>query len=527
MKAQVCAVSLLLALTGCQKQKSIVILHDNDVHCAVEGYVPFAGYRNAVLAADTAYVATVSSGDFLQGGAIGSISQGSYVIQLMNAVGYDVVTLGNHEFDFGGNRMFALLDSLDAVVVDANFTLHGEKKPFFAPYTIRTYGSKSIAFVGATTPDTAESESYSFYDNDGNQLFDLHEAELVTLLQQTVNNARKEGADYVILLSHLGEIPVLSKIGSIDLIPQLTGIDAVLEGHTHNIIEEMWLEDAAKRPVLLTQTGSLFSHIGQLTITPDGKFHSECHPREDFQQYSDTHTQHVLRCINDEIANQMNVSLIHCDFELFANNTEGVRIVRGQETNLGNLVADAIRTMTGASIGLMNSGGIRNNIKAGEMNYIHVNDVLPFGNLISTLDMTGQDLLDLLEWTSSETPRLSGSFLQVSGLRYTIDARIKNKLSIDENYHLKVEGSRRVSIEVENSKGQWRPIDPKQHFTVATINFVSDTPKTFPSLVSVKHLQDSIMGESECLIQYLRMFGSEIPEHYRNPLGENRITVIK
>ncbi len=196
------ALLCVLILTGCSsednavvnRQKSIVILYDNDVHCSIDGYAKIAGLRDAIAASDTAWSAAVSSGDFLQGGMAGALSQGEYIIDIMRNVGYAAVTLGNHEFDYGGQRMKDLLAKLNAPVICTNFFDMGASRPYYAAYIIRSYGSRRVAFVGVVMPETMVNESYSFYDNDGNQLYDLRTDDVTSLVQTAVDEGAQPGS---------------------------------------------------------------------------------------------------------------------------------------------------------------------------------------------------------------------------------------------------------------------------------------------------------------------------------------------
>lgn len=186
-------------------QKSIVILFESDTHCEVSGYPKLAGLRDAINQSDTAYAGAVCCGDFLQGGAIGSVSKGRYIADIMKAVGYDVVTVGNHDFEFGSANMELLLGQLGAPVVCANLFRHGEPKSVYPAYAIRQYGDKRVAFIGVLTPETFTTQNFAFYDSEGKLLYDLTGEGLEELVQQAVDDARSEGADYVVLLSHVGE----------------------------------------------------------------------------------------------------------------------------------------------------------------------------------------------------------------------------------------------------------------------------------------------------------------------------------
>ena len=203
------AFSLMLS---CQREelpdtgadKSIVILSDNDVHCAIDGYTKLAGLHDAIAASDTAWVATVSCGDYLQGGNAGALSRGQYIVDVMKEVKFDAVTLGNHEFDYGMPRMQELMPEIGVPVVCANLYKYGTSVALFNSYTIKEYGNRRVAFVGVTTPESMVGESYSFYDNNGNQTYDLRTDDVCNLVQAAVDEARGKGADYVIILAHLG-----------------------------------------------------------------------------------------------------------------------------------------------------------------------------------------------------------------------------------------------------------------------------------------------------------------------------------
>ncbi len=247
-------------LTG-KKDKSIVVLYDNDVHCGVDGYAKIAGLRNAI--SDTAYVAVVSCGDYLQGGTVGAISEGKYVADIMRHVGYDAVTLGNHEFDYKTPRMFSLLSYINAPVTSVNLRNMSTGEFCFAPYVIKKMGKRKVAFVGATTPTTVSTEAYAFFDENEKQLFDLCANDIYRLVQNAADKARKEGADYVVVLSHLGEDKNYLNVDSHGLIHNVAGVDAVLDGHTHSVIPSDTVHNKKGQPVPISQTGTKFANIGK------------------------------------------------------------------------------------------------------------------------------------------------------------------------------------------------------------------------------------------------------------------------
>ena len=197
---------------------------------------------------------------------VGAISRGQYIVDIMSKMGYAAITIGNHEFDYGGPRMKELLQQVNAPVVCCNLFDYGATQTVYSPYTVCQYGDKRVAFVGVCTPETETAESYAFFDTDGSQLYDLRNEEVPALVQQAVDNARSEGTDYVVLLSHLGEAEKENAISSYSLVSKTAGIDVVLDGHSHATIEHHDVNNKDGQPVNVTQTGTQFAHVGKLLI---------------------------------------------------------------------------------------------------------------------------------------------------------------------------------------------------------------------------------------------------------------------
>ena len=278
-------VCLIIFFLGCGKKNHkanltnemdapIVIVYENDVHCAVDGYAAMKAIREAQRLT-TPYVCTVSCGDFVQGDLVGTLSHGEYIIDIMNHVEYDVVTLGNHEFDYGMNQTFKLTDSLTASVVCANLYDVRSNSHVFKPYQIIRYGKTNVAFIGFTTTSTPSSTSpLTYQDEKGNTIYDFSMEHFYTCAQKQIDAARDEGADYVIALCHLGDIPEDDHPTSISLIAHTMGIDAVLDGHSHSIIPDTMVMNSKGDEVLLSSTGSKFQYIGLLTIDTKGRLTS-------------------------------------------------------------------------------------------------------------------------------------------------------------------------------------------------------------------------------------------------------------
>lgn len=419
-----CAV-ILACLVSCNKEhadkkndRPIVILYENDVHCAVEGYAKLAGLRDAMVAADTAYVAVVSAGDFLQGGLTGSLSKGADIIPIMNAVGYDAVTLGNHEFDYGIPTLLEDLKDLNTDVVCANFVEKGTLNTVFAPYVIKTYGKKKIAFIGVITPHTVISEYYAFTSKVDGKNYDINEAELTAIVQSAVDEARSKGADYVVVLSHLGEKD--NAYTSRILIEGTRGIDALLDGHTHSVIESEMVSNIDGIEVSASQTGTAFANIGHLYISKEGTCELTLLPASEIKESSAT-VSAVLDGIaakNEAITGKV---MTTSEQRLSIYDENGNRIIRKQEVGIGNLVADALAKSAGASIGIISGGAIRTDIPKGAVTNGDLITVIPFDNIVTLSSLTGRQIINLLESGVQKLPGENGEFCQVSGLRYTVD----------------------------------------------------------------------------------------------------------
>ena len=398
--------------------KSIVILYDNDVHCGIDGYTKMRGLRDAIVRSDTSVVGMVSSGDYLQGGLAGAISHGQYIVDIMKNMGYDAVTLGNHEFDYGVPRMQQLLSQIHTSVVCTNLTKYGDPTPMFPGYVIKQYGHKRIAFVGVCTPEAMRSEAYSFFSKDGTQNYDLHTDECFTLVQNAVDKARSEGADHVVLLAHLGEATSETGVSSHTMVAHTRGIDAVLDAHTHSVIPCDMVANLDGEMIPVTQTGTKFANVGKLWLSPEGKFVTALVSSDDnpYASYALTATTDSIKALIDQQAGE---KVATCDFDLIA--IEGSSWpVRCREMPLGNLVADSYRAKMDAQIGIVNGGGLRSNIKAGTITYGDVIGVQTSDERMCIIEATGAELLNMLTTCTAKCPQPQGAFPHVSGLKYTI-----------------------------------------------------------------------------------------------------------
>ena len=451
----------------------IVILYENDVHCAVDGYPVLVAVRKECQSA-TDYVSTVSCGDFASGALVGAISKGEQITRIMNFVGYDAVVLGNHEFDYGVPQMFNITDSLDAPVLCANLkNVQTEELPYQA-YHIVSYGDVDIAYIGFTTTTSGTVKSLS--DEQGNPLYSLMREDFYTNAQYFIDEAREDGADYIIALAHLGDTQNdAMHPNSRSLIANTTGLDAVIDGHDHHVIEEQFINDKEGNPVLLTSSGSNFQYVGKLTIDTNGGISSALVSTDGTTP--DNETALFVNRVKEEVESLGDFVIGNSEVDLMIYDENGKRIVRKQETNIGDFCADAFRAFTGADIALVNGGGIRTNIEKGEIVFNDLYNVMPFGDMIATGTLTGEQLLDVLEYAVSYLPNEAGVFMQVSGLRFKINPDIPSPAVMDSETemfsHIEA-GERRVSeVEVlDKQSGEYKDVELTRRYTMATLDYL-------------------------------------------------------
>lgn len=487
------------------QQKSIVILYENDVHGAVDGYPVIAGLRDAIAKSDTAWTGIVCSGDYLSGDAVCTLGKGSYISRLMGSVGYDAVTLGNHEFDFGSSRLFELLLGMKAPVLCANFLDCVDDYQILPSYTIRTYGDKRVAFVGVLTPDTEYTNAYSFYDSDFKKIYDLCADEVYDLVQIAVNQARDEGADYVVVLSHLGELPTESNVNSVGLVESTNGIDVVLDGHSHSVIEALYVQNKDGKNIPITQTGTKFANIGKLLIK-DGHITTELIPLADCH-YSSPIVSAVLDEVKKETGAILDQNIGTTDFDLTINDAQGQRLCRLDETNLGDLITDVMLDALPGDMSLINGGGIRATIPAGTITYGLAVDAFPFINYLCSIEATGAQLLDMLQECTKSLPQEDGSFPHVSGMKYTIHT-VSHTVSNVQIYN--------------RTTSAYEPLDQSKTYTVTTIDYYRGGG-FYDTLLDCKLLNMTDILLLDKLVEYIQKHQT-IDEKYRNSQG--RITKV-
>ena len=504
----------------------IVVLYTNDVHCGVDvglGYAGLATYRDKLVAEGNA-VTLVDVGDAIQGEPIGTISNGGYIIEIMNKVGYDIAIPGNHEFDYGMDRFMELTEMANFPYLAVNFVKEGV--PVFDPYKIVEYDGVKIAYLGIATPQSITTSTPTFFqDGNGNFIYGFlpgdNGNELYQAVQAAVDAARAEGADYVVALAHLGISAESSPWMSTDVITNTTGIDVVLDGHSHSVIPSELVKNKDGKDVLLSSTGTKFANVGVLRITKDGKMDTSL-------LTWNTEIEKTIKDIQAQYAEQLNVVVAKSDVELTINEPGSdppVRIIRMAETNLGDLCADAYRSVAEADVALVNGGGIRVTIPAGDITFGNILSVHPYGNYLCKVEATGQEIWDALEMGARVVPGESGGFLQVSGLTYEIHTYIESSvITSDEGMFQSIDGEYRV----KNVKIGGEDLDPAKTYTVASHDYLlKNGGDGYTMFQDNTILLDSIMLDNQVLSTYiLQTLGGVVGEQYSEPYGEGRIVAV-
>jgi len=506
----------------------VVVLYTNDVHCGIEDNIGYAG----VAAYEAAYekmgyeVILVDNGDAIQGGPIGTLSKGEYIIDIMNAMGYDVAAIGNHEFDYGMDQFMALKEKAEFPYIAANFC-DLEGNPVLDAYVIKEVGDCSIAFVGVATPETfTKSTPTYFQDAEGNYIYNFSQGEegktLYAAVQKAVDEAIAAGAEHVVVMSHLGTDGASVPYTSSDLIVNTTGIDVVLDGHSHSVWAQEVVLNAAGEEVLLSSTGTKLENLGALVFEEDGSFYTKLHSESIFK---DEEAQAFIDSVKAQYEDTLNEVVATTEVELTIKDpATGERAVRSAETNLGDLCADAYRTLMGADIAFVNGGGVRANIEAGEITYGEILNVHPFGNVACLIEASGQEILDALEMGVKGLPDENGGFLQVSGLSYEVNAGIESSVVLnDEGEFVEVAGERRV----QNVLVDGQPIDPAATYKLASHNYMLKSGGDgFVMFKDNTILLDEVLIDNQVLINYIvDVLGGVVGEDYADPYGQGRIVI--
>lgn len=531
---------LALSISACGNKNrlkdDIHIVFTSDVHCGVDENIGYAGLRQYVdeLKIDHDHVTLVDLGDFAQGGTLGSLSKGEIIVDIMNDVGYDIATFGNHEFDYGMDGLKNIIDRAEFEMIACNVAYSGNSDNVFADipeYVIKDYDGVKVGYVGIITPQSLKTSTPKYFMEDGEYVYGFYGSndghELAKKVQDTVDRVRSEGANYVVAMSHLGYGDAFVPFDSVSLIRNTSGIDAVLDGHSHSEISGERYQNKNGQDVVLVSCGTKLANIGELIICKDGSIESLL-----VSQYDSVSS--MVSAAYERLDEILSVQVGKADFNLVIGK-DGIRQVRDRETNLGDFVADAYRAVMGTDIAITNGGGIRTDIKSGDISVGNLIDVHPFQNDIASCYASGQQILDMLEFTSRYVQKINvldgkaidefGGFLQVSGMKYTIDTSIDSSVVVDENgAFVSVGDRRRVKDVYVLENGVCVPIDKNKMYSLAGISYVLFGGGDGNTVLSeCEKIVESGPTDANALKAYIEMLGGTIPEEYREVQG--RITV--
>lgn len=528
--------------TAVERSADIVILFTSDVHCGIDQGFGYAGLSEIYdhLVAQGNKVILVDDGDNIQGEPIGTMTKGEALVDLMNKVGYSVAIPGNHEFDYGMEQFLSLAKQAKFSYVSCNFNHEGEL--VFDPYVIRELDGMKVAFVGVTTPKTLTSSTPRYFqDENGEFVYGFFQDEtgegVYNAVQSAVDDARAEGADYVVVLGHMGNEEECHPWTYSDVISNVSGIDVFLDGHSHDT-DQVVMKDKDGKEVIRAACGTKLSCIGWCRIDTEGKIttglytwnNNESAPAllgiaNKTSALVDKATSALEKKLKEVVASSEVLLTINDPEEVDANG-KPIRMVRRAETNLGDLCADAYRIQSGADIAFVNGGGIRVSINAGKITLNDILKVHPFGNAMCVIEVTGQQILDALEWGARAIPGENGGFLQVSGLSYEIHSYIESPCKSDENSMFAgIEGERRV----QNVLVDGKPIDPEATYTLASHDYMLlNNGDGYTMFDGAPLLQDRVKLDNQVLIDYItETLEGVIGEEYEDLTGEGRIVIVE
>ena len=550
------------------EKSEVTILYTNDVHTYIDKQAPELTYA-AIAALKQSYqdagkkVLLVDAGDHVQGTAYGSMDQGASIIELMNAAGYDAATPGNHEFDYGMDRAKELMRDADFPYLSCNWVDLRTNLRVLPEIKVFVRGGVRIAFVGITTPETFTKSTPAYFMNKAQTkyIYDILGGEdgqkLYSAVQKAVDKA-KCLADVVIGLGHLGVDPSSSPWTSEEVIAHTTGFDAFIDGHSHTVMENKQVADASGRMVTLTQTGSYFANVGEMTIAPDGTISTRLVSTYDQEDVAVAAEQAAwVNTVDDMLGEKIAVA----DTKFYITDpATGKRRIRSGETNLGDFVADGIYTYFNeveqlhCDIAIMNGGGIRSDEDAGYWTFKTCKQVSPFGNVACLMSVTGKQIQDALEFAArfaGAEGKENGGFLQVAGATYEIHTDIPNTVQTDDkNVWI---GSATGTPRVQNVKiydrhtGTYEPLDPAKTYALAGMNYtLRNLGDGFAMFDGAELIKDYVSEDYLVMSTYAMTFGgvdaeglphlsstnsvlAEYPGYlldYENPYGAGRISIL-
>ena len=549
-------------------KSDVTILYTNDVHTYIDKQSPKLTYA-AIADLKQSYqnagkdVLLVDAGDHVQGTAYGSMDEGASIIKLMNAAGYDVATPGNHEFDYGMDRAKAIMKEADFPYLSCNWVDLRTTLRVLPSVKVFVRGGRRIAFVGVTTPETFTKSTPAYFMDKAQRkyIYDIQGGEdgkkLYDAVQKAIDKA-KLLADVVIGLGHLGVDPSSSPWTSEEVIAHTSGFDAFIDGHSHTVMENKQVQDASGKAVTLTQTGSYFANVGEMTIAADGTITTKLIPTHEGMDAGIAAMQtDWVNTVDDMLGEKIAVG----DSNFYVTDpATGKRRIRSAETNLGDFVADGIYTYFNeveklhCDVAIMNGGGIRADVPAGDWTFKTCKQVSPFGNVACLMSVTGKQIQDALEFAArfaGEDGKENGGFLQVAGATYEIHTDIPNTVQTDEkNVWI---GSATGTPRVQNVKiydkasGSYLPLDPGATYALAGMNYtLRNLGDGFAMFDGAELIKDYVSEDYLVMSTYAMIFdgvdAAGLPHlssansplaaysgyllNYEQPYGAGRITIL-
>ena len=527
------------------KSDDIVILYTNDIHTYINkdiSYDVIAGVK-AHLQSKYNHVLLMDAGDHIQGTAYGSMDKGKTIIDLMNAAGYDLATLGNHEFDYGMEGRINVTDVWAKFpYVSCNFYHEKDGVPgdsVLDSYKLFELGGEKVAVIGITTPETfTKSTPAYFQDENGNYIYGIaggtDGAALYAAVQKAIDEAKAAGATKVIALGHLGDDPASQPWTSEETIANVSGLDAFIDGHSHSTVAGAKVADKDGKEVHLTQTGEYFGAIGMMVIDSEtGAITTEllgadhdivkaATPNADVKAIKDTWIAAIDEALGEKIGS---TELVFDNYD-----ADGNRLVRKQATNTGSFAADALYYLfddmgLDVDVAIMNGGGVRNKAITGDISYKTCKDIHTFGNVACLQTITGQQLLDALEWGARGTPDSEvGGFLHVAGITYEIDVTVASTVQADEKgvWIGAPTGEYRVkNVQVYNKEtGKYEALDLNAKYNLAGYNYtLRDLGDGFAMFDGAVNVLDYVMEDYMVLANYVQGHKDGIVGATNSPLN--------
>ncbi len=529
------------AQTDTPVSDEVIILYTNDVHCNIDNYPLLAAYR-AELIAQGKTVITVDAGDAINGEIIGTLTEGAAIVDIMNEVGYDYAIPGNHEFDFGVERFITIAEEeAEYTYLSSNFYYLSSNDPVLAPYAVVEVNGRKIGFVGISTPETISKANPEYFkDENGNFIYGfpvypdgMTNEILYENVQESVDAARAEGATAVFALGHLGIVETTDGWKSTDVLANTNGITAFIDAHSHETIVNDIQKNELGISTTITQTGEKLDNIGRITLRgPLAMFDLIDVDDIDVETMSQS-AQDAYDAVKAKVDgyNEQTAYLfdpIGTSEAHLVTRDDYNWLVRRKETNAGDFVADAFRSATGADIAITNGGGVRSEIQVGDVSRKLLMDMAPWNNEMCVVEMTGEQLMLVLEHGARKCPEPLGSFFQVSGLTYEIHTYVESPITADQLDNF-ISLDHAAARRVRNVKVNGEPLDPDKIYTVAGSQYVLlDGGDGLTMLDGVKVVSgDNLLCDSQMLIEYFTeaLGGVITAEKYGNPDGDGRIKI--